>query len=152
MWIVYAQRPLTLEEIAEAIIFEPGQREIDSGERFTDPEDIMSVCGSLVRFNKSYYRKGSPTVTLAHYPVQECLTSERTAADITLSSFVRYMGPNQAHAYMASAYMLYWSQHFLRQDDLGSRYHLPEAFENKYPLMEYAAKSWSYHALRSKSQ
>lgn len=68
--IIYAVRPVTLEEVAEAVVTEVGQDSLDIESRLHHPGLLLAICGSLVSFNDG-------ELGLAHYSVQEYLTSER---------------------------------------------------------------------------
>lgn len=72
-WLVGTERPLSLEELAEAIAINPEKDRFDLAERLLDPEEIFDLCGSLIRTDES------GTITLAHFSVKEYLLSSRFA-------------------------------------------------------------------------
>ncbi|KAF2481619.1 hypothetical protein BDY17DRAFT_282133 [Neohortaea acidophila] len=44
MWLSFCLRPLRLNELCEAVLFEEGQRSIDEGDRMDEPGDIVRKC------------------------------------------------------------------------------------------------------------
>ena len=67
-WLVGAMRPLTLSELEEAIIIEPGMVELNTSSRLIDPSDILTICGSLVE--EFLDENGLSIVRLSHYTVR----------------------------------------------------------------------------------
>src|SRR2546421_1290710 len=68
-WLAYSVRPLTLDEVAEALAVRIGTFTIDPDDRLMDPRDILTVCSSLV--TTTYDEKFNETIRLAHYSVKE---------------------------------------------------------------------------------
>ncbi|KIJ37220.1 hypothetical protein M422DRAFT_260384 [Sphaerobolus stellatus SS14] len=88
IWVTFSPKPIRIEALAEAIIFEldSHENEIDPDSRFPDPEDILELGGaSLLVANEA--RK----VTLTHYSVKEYLLSERFQSDPELASWKNLM-------------------------------------------------------------
>jgi hypothetical protein len=71
MRLVGMKRPLTIEELAGAIAIDLSKSQSDSEEHLMDPEEILELCGSLLRIKLDH------TVVLAHLSVRENLTSKR---------------------------------------------------------------------------
>lgn len=69
-WIICAERPLTIDELAEAIEIESTDKFWDSEKMTADGERLIRYCGSLVVFDKD-----TRAARLAHYTVQQFLTS-----------------------------------------------------------------------------
>ena len=67
-WLVGAMRPLTLSELEEAIMIEPGLSELNTSSRLIDPSDILTICGSLVE--EFLDENGLSIVRLSHYTVR----------------------------------------------------------------------------------
>jgi hypothetical protein len=78
LWVAYSETPLTLVEIADAIVVEPRCNELDPDERLVDPTDILEMCGSLVMIAQE--TTGEQHVRLSHYSVKEYLASGRIRA------------------------------------------------------------------------
>ena len=47
-WIVASKRPLTVDELAQAITIEPGDKHLDFDAVATNPEDILRPCAALL--------------------------------------------------------------------------------------------------------
>lgn len=135
--IIYAARPVTVEEVAEAVITEVGQDSLDIESRLHHPGLLLAICGSLVSFND-----GEPG--LAHYSVQEYLTSERiqhgparefamteTKAAFEISAIcLTYLGFTDFNIGPCSPADIKFRQH-------------------RFPFLTYAALNWFVHAVQS---
>jgi ankyrin repeat protein len=64
-WVSYAQRPLTTQELCQALAVEPGDRVLNLDSLY-DVKDIISVCAGLVTLDKE-----SNVVRLIHYTTQK---------------------------------------------------------------------------------
>jgi hypothetical protein len=71
-WLIFSARPLRLEELAEAVVIEPGASSFSTEDRMFDPHDIATICRSLVSLSDD-----TSEIRLAHYSVQEYLLSDR---------------------------------------------------------------------------
>jgi hypothetical protein len=69
-WLMGAERPLSLGELAEAVAINPAKNRLDTSERLIEHDDILRLCGSLVRVNEG-------RIVLAHFSVKEYLLSNR---------------------------------------------------------------------------
>jgi ankyrin repeat protein len=137
--VAAASRPLFVHELAEFLAFD-----FEAGSTPTfladwRPEDpghtVLSVCSSLLAVIKP--RGGSPVVQFAHFSVKEYLTSARLAKAKDSISRFHVSTMTAAHTVVVQAC-------------LGVLLHLDEtvtkdSLEN-FPLAEYAAKHWVYHA------
>ncbi|MCJ1308624.1 hypothetical protein MMC25_002277 [Agyrium rufum] len=90
-WLCFAWRPMTLEELCEAIIIPEEGGEIDDEDRLQWPQELLQTYGSLICVRSSSY--GS-ALTLAHSSVSAYLTSSKLN-DSCVSDF--YMDPQTAH-------------------------------------------------------
>jgi len=70
-WIIYAQRPLTTQELCHALSVAPGDKALDSDDIY-DVESVTSVCAGLVTVDEE-----SSIIRLVHYTTQEYLESIR---------------------------------------------------------------------------
>ena len=74
MWLVGAAEPLGLSELEEAIMIEPGNKELNTSLRLIDSTDILTICGSLVEeFEDNCNRH---RVRLSHYTVQASINDQ----------------------------------------------------------------------------
>ena len=72
---VFAARPMTIAEVAEAVIIEPDIRNIDEDSRLQRPEDLLDIGKSLFAQHDESDEKR--LLKLSHYSVKEYLLSER---------------------------------------------------------------------------
>ena len=66
-WLVLGMRPLTPEQLATAVTFDPLSGNFDPSLRLAHAADVLQMCSSLVT------KTASDIVQLAHASVQECL-------------------------------------------------------------------------------
>ena len=136
--VAAARRPLRAEELAEflAFDFEAGSTPTFLADwRSEDPQnEVLSICSTLLVVVK--LPSGSPVIQFAHFSVKEYLTSARLAE--TKDTISRFHVPiTVAHTIVAQAC-------------LGVLLHLDESITkdglSDFPLAEYAAEHWVYHA------
>jgi ankyrin repeat protein len=85
-WLTFAERPLTIEEVAEvAAIDTKGEPMFDRDEVLIDPLEALDICSSLITVTGSAEKRKNENgrladpriLSLAHYSVQEYLVSDR---------------------------------------------------------------------------
>jgi ankyrin repeat protein len=134
-WLVVSQRPLYLEEVAEAAVLEPG-RELDTGERLTPPEDILEICSSLITsVTTTVGGRKRVEIRFAHSSVKEYLVSNVIKRH---KFFISEPDAQEAIAIHCLSYI-----RMLR--NLPS---ISEETTEDFPLLRYAAKYWPEHVLR----
>lgn len=126
-WITSAMRPLTGIELQHALAIEAGDSELDE-DNLQDLDEIVSRCAGLVTIDEE-----SDIIRLVHYTTQEYFEQMQT-----------FLFPD-AHKDIAVTCITYLSfdtfeAGFCVKDD---EY---EALLHLYPLYEYAAKYWGFHA------
>ncbi|GJJ11781.1 hypothetical protein Clacol_006019 [Clathrus columnatus] len=137
---------LSVEQLAEAVIVEPDRMQIDHGERFMDPEDLVAVLGGLAMVE---LRDGWRVIALAHYSVLEYLTSERILdADLTKSKFNMYL--HDADGYFASICKTYLTLGILRTRAFRSEYNL-DTYNTEYPLFTFACSGIGHQVKKIRS-
>ncbi|KUL83371.1 hypothetical protein ZTR_11270 [Talaromyces verruculosus] len=108
-WLMYSRRPLSLEELVEAIAVNPGMTNLTQVQKakVRRASDIFEICGSLVRQSKL-----SGKLSLAHYSIYEWLSSPQLATGL----------PNQFHldSDVSNISMLSTCITYLNLDDYGS--------------------------------
>lgn len=72
-----AQRPLSLDELGEAMSLTPGNTSWDSSKLINDVLKLLECCGSLLVVDEEF-----STIHFAHSSVKEYLKSEPTTSDI----------------------------------------------------------------------
>ncbi len=154
-WLTFSARPLELEELAEvvAIDFEETPK-FDPERRFTDIQDILEPCSSLIstvgntcRIPKLVYldengvQQGTDDesdpvyVRLAHFTVKEFLLSQRIRQGTGRIYGLEEINSNRLIAEDCLAYLL----HITPLEPLDS------AYIGSYPLAHYAASNWYEH-------
>lgn len=97
-WLVVSVRPMTLEELVEAIVLGRGQTTISKFNRLLDPKDILDICPGLLSLGEDR------AVSLAHFSVKEFLVFERGQRGSVSNFSVR---PKVAHGLVAEACLSY---------------------------------------------
>ncbi|KAG0131113.1 hypothetical protein HOY82DRAFT_519449 [Tuber indicum] len=139
-WLVCSFRPLTLEELVEAIAIEPGACTLDRTTLLNDPEDITDICAGLVSLSDD-----GKTVGLAHYSIKEYLISPHIENSPDAAPFK--INLNETHVLLAKRCLTYLS---FEDFELGPTRDEAE-FERRvedYSLLGYASQNWPLHALR----
>ncbi|GKT60620.1 ankyrin repeat protein [Colletotrichum tofieldiae] len=126
-WIICSVRPLSTEELQEALAVERGTTEIDEDNR-PEIEDVVSVCAGLVIIDEE-----SHVVRLVHYTTQEYF--ERT----------RHRWLPDADAFMAVSCITYLNYSNFSSGPCG-RYEATAQRVQSNPLYDYAARNRGFHA------
>ncbi|KIA75560.1 hypothetical protein HK57_00663 [Aspergillus ustus] len=149
-WISFANRPLRVEEISEALVIDPDSAEgypFDElpdtwNEEYTN-DQIRRLCRSLVEI-----RSQSFDSQLAYHTVHFVHSSVRDFLAQSVQGIPRYVNPCAEHKRIARACL-----HYLLYKELSSDYRFSkEIFQEKlhdFPFLAYAATQWSYHINRS---
>ncbi|KIW12585.1 hypothetical protein PV08_09863 [Exophiala spinifera] len=125
-WIVFAVRPLTVNELQIALAVENGTQEIDES-NFVDPELLTSVCAGLVILDQA-----SSVIRLVHYSTQEYFRRMR------LSRFAN------AQFHIGSTCLTYLSFREFA-DGACSNDRAGRVRMRKHRLLHYAAQHWGDH-------
>ena len=139
-WLAFSERPLTLEEVAEAAIMKIGGDPIDpDNDRLYDSREVLRICQSLTRLSTEKLticgqRQDCQVVRFAHVSVKEYLLSDRIAkgraAAFSLSA-------QSSHMQIAECCLS-----ILLQNDKNSEFS-PEPKD--MPLLRYSAEYWFEH-------
>jgi ankyrin repeat protein len=127
-WITYAQRPLTTEELSQALAVEADESELDE-DNIPDVEDMISVCAGLVTIDQE-----SNIIRLVHYTTQEYFERIREAWN------------PYAQQEITSKCLTYLSFKTFGTGSCPS----DADFEHRLsrnPFLDYAARYWGQHAL-----
>ena len=162
IWLAFAERPLQLEELAEATIIHPSSDPpFDPEERFPEPQNVLQILSSLVTvrglekgsceenlgayiwndddpWNSSSNPRPSATITLAHYSVKEYLISDRIKQS---GDQFFAINPTTSHAFIAESCLHYIMQYVNFSTTLGA---WPADLQT-LPLLDYTARYWSTH-------
>lgn len=160
MLLTYSARPVTLQEVAEAMVVDCQRGVFDADEdRLTSCREVLEICGSLVTVaiqensglgeripwlaEKNSIEQGHwpkpgnlEVVQFAHFTVQEYMVLERCRGNAKLERFSFSAG--QAHQSIAELSLVY-----LLSFSKGQR--LNKIDFVAYPFLAYAARYWPEH-------
>ena len=130
-WVIFARRPVTIEELRCALAVEPGDSDLDE-EGLPDSGYLLSVCGGLVMISGD-----TETVRFIHYTVQEYF--ERA----------RHPQSSSAHTYLATTCITYLSfstfATLLFEHEYEDPPNTPVQLLGDHVLLQYASKHWGNH-------
>lgn len=135
LWLSYAWRPLSLNELCEAVVLDDGINSLDEDSRLQHPRLILDICRGLITFNPESRR-----LALAHFSVKTYLTSDRIKAG-RFSCF--YLDDKSADTILAKKCLSY-----LRFPEFESGYCDWKGVKERqksWPLLDYAAHTWATH-------
>jgi hypothetical protein len=141
LWLSFNILPLPLSELWEAIAIEEGLAGIDEASLLSSPQDILHICGSLIRVSEN-----DKEVTLAHLSVKEYLLSSKIRESPVAYSFA--LEPINANNELALLCLTYLSFTPFKHGPVASESEWLERVD-AHPLMRYASISWPYHAERA---
>ncbi|KAH7160235.1 ankyrin repeat protein [Dactylonectria estremocensis] len=134
-WLCFSLRPLTLDELAEAVVLRETDVDIDDDCRLTRPLLIVDICRDLVSRSDNF-------VTLAHDSIRTFLTSQHIRG--TPVAFFA-LDPAAAHARILRKCLCYLSLGEFASgpvDEVTAFYRRIQS----YPLVSYAATYWPIHS------
>ena len=129
-WLAFSLRPLTLAEVAEAIVVRPDSGFVNAEERLRDPHDILLICSSLVILSEA------GELRLAHYSVKEFLVSERIRTGPASTFAMAAHSANRSMSETCLAHLFCSSQLNTTANDIFG----------DLPLLRYSAEYWYSHA------
>lgn len=140
-WLAFAERPLTLEEVAEAAVTKEDGGPIDPEDRLFDPYDVVRICKGLVSITEDKLAicgrwTAGKFVRFAHFSVKEYLLSSRVLEG-TAKTF--HMVTNHSHQQIGRSCLSI----LLQNDEISKLQHLP--------LVKYAAQFWVKHLCKYES-
>lgn len=136
-WLVCSIRPMTIEEVAEAISIEFGDTTGIPDHKLNNLEDILDICSGLVGLTND-----TGILVFTHFTVKEYLMSERISEG-PVSSY--QINPTAIHNELAKFCLTYISYEDFDFGPCETNDELKCRFE-RYPLLEYAAHNWQKHA------
>jgi len=142
LWLAFANRPLLLTELAEAIVVKPlAEPPFEPEERIPDPDSVLEILSSLVSISQN---DGVATpvmiVTMAHFSVKEYLVSDRIR---TSPAYFFAISHSAGHYFIAECCLLYVLHYASSMADWGS----PPSPKDKeiFSLLTYASNTWPMH-------
>lgn len=139
-WLIYAVRPLTLQELAVAAVINPAI-EFDDSQRLDSEELILRYCGSFIKMNPI-----SKVVEISHFSVTQFLTTQNLP-DGSINSY--YLDETKSHLLLLES-CLRWlmSPAFTKGSNCGLD-EIIQRFRNG--LSYYAVFQWPHHGEKSDS-
>jgi ankyrin repeat domain-containing protein 50 len=153
-WLTYSERPLYLDELAEAVVLGPDKCSLNNRDRLLDPYEVLHICSSLVVLGNGDMQdtdedddqgkngneedenvQARKIVSFAHFSVKEYLISERIRQG-PASSFS--VSASAAHAFIGQTCLSYLLN-FDKNDSL------PANPLDVFPLIKYSARYWHHH-------
>ncbi|RYO93373.1 hypothetical protein DL762_001072 [Monosporascus cannonballus] len=130
MWLAFSERPLSVEEVAEAACVDPdADPPFKEDDRFQDPRNnILEILGSLVSLAPG------DKIRLAHFSVKEYLLSTRLRTSQSADFAVSEMDAHLLCTRSCLAYVVREEEAPLRLCEL--------------PFITYACMYWPHHAQR----
>jgi hypothetical protein len=138
LWLEFAVLPLTIEELHTAVAIEQDMDELDDDSLLSSPQDILSLCGSLISlFEQSHVR-------LVHLSVKDYLLSSVAC----LPRFV--MNPNDGNYELAVDCLTYLSYNNLMSGLSQTEKYYVERL-SQHPFIHHAATGWTYYVRATKA-
>ena len=145
-WLIYASVPLRVDELADMLITGPHENDsVSPDERFLSPVKLIACCGTLVTTEnitqnilpinlQDHCVPLKRVLRLAHFSVQEYLVSRVTQDNNQL-----LIDEFDAHLAIAGTSINY-IMHISHDPNYSNSSYISE----KYPLVSYAVKHWSF--------
>lgn len=140
-FVVFAARPMTLAEIAEAVVVDMKETELDPEARFTHPSDVLSGCESLFILSGEF-------LGLAHYSIQEYLASDRIVQGPAGFFAIKR---EEAMADLSLRCLTYINYDVFNEGPAASADEFEARLRN-YPFLDYACNYWFTHCRDIKVQ
>lgn len=139
LWIIHGPK-MSISALCEAVSLEAGQRKLDR-EAIPEEEDILRLCSSLVR--RSVF---SHNLELAHFTVEEFLTSDDTRSNGSFSTYhVPPLDGVIGPAVIAKGLLTYILFDDFNSFD-GSNSCQTRRKNGQYALLQDAVRHWNTHA------
>ena len=145
-WVIFARRPITIEELRCALAVELGDSDLNE-EGLLDRGYLLSVCGGLVMTNGD-----TEIVRFIHYTLQEYFERAR---HLELSSAQTYLATTCITYLSFSTFASQVRSEISDKDEIGCLYQVWDATEDlkrQDSLVMYASKHWGDHARECGSQ
>lgn len=144
-WLAYAKQPLTLCELADATIIDRNDKGLVDLSNRGRWKDTLEILAGLVVIDEKVFTDHSVTpvrkdtkVRLAHFTVKEYLESEQILAS-EVKMF--HLSPPREHGIICQSCLIYLTHY----SDCAGKTATKEDLST-FPLLEYAASSWSHHS------
>ena len=135
MWLSFSIKRITLRQLAEAVVLEETDRDLNDDSRLTDPASVIDICRGLIQVEDGY-------VNLAHDSVRACLMSDWIRKSSVAQFWLDSAASHRTIMRKCLSYLLFdefAKGHLEVSQDYGRRC-------RRYPLTDYAATCWPDHA------
>ncbi|KAK1991211.1 ankyrin repeat protein [Colletotrichum falcatum] len=136
-WLCFSLRRLRLDELAEAVVLEEGDVDIDGDSRLTDPAIILEICQGLAYASDH-------SVTLAHDSIRTFLQSDWIRTSIA-SDFA--LDAADSHGRIMRKCLSYLHLEPFSSGPVKKFEKISRRFV-EYPLLKYATFMWPIHSER----
>jgi ankyrin repeat protein len=145
-WVAYSTRPLTLDELYDAIVIDTKSKPWFSFERrLPQPRRICGILSSLVIISvdgNEYSRsKGKEVIRLAHFSVKEYLESARILHDPGVSVF--QFSEEKSCLYLTECCLFYIKSYAMSESKTNT-----EEDSTLFPILNHACRNWKTYARR----
>lgn len=136
-WLAYCERPLHIEEVAEAAILGP-LGSLNIKDRFASAYDIVDICSSLVAVSPGHSNKEleKQTRIAFHHPSAKEFLFDDSVKSPRAAAFA--ISENKAQTLICHACLSYLLMSTGISDSPGDK-------DTSYPLLSYAATYWYRH-------
>ncbi|KAF7890788.1 uncharacterized protein EAF01_010597 [Botrytis porri] len=148
LWVVYAQRPLMITQLLQALAVRPGDETFER-ENMTTLDELLNWCSSLIR-----QKSQSDELELAHFTVKEYLLSLSEECGPGISQY-RLSGDHAEIVRICCDFLSLSEFDGLPLPVTGFKQELTDfnkfwkEFEDNYSFMKYVLEFWSVHVHRS---
>ncbi len=166
--LCFSARPIEVTELIEAlaVVVNGDTGGFDAGNKLSGADDLLKICPGMIRIlgpatsdydppsserdqgfselsiSRRVWRSDRRIVSLAHFSVREYLVS-----DYVLRSSPRFhLRPPESHLWISQLCLIYLTMPDLQLPASRSNWHY-----GTFDFFDYALKSWSGHARKSKS-
>jgi len=147
-WLVFSERPLRLEEVAEIVAFDVPNSTFNVKRRLLNPLEVLTMCSSLLVLNETYYYDYDCGHEMV--PITELRLAHFTVKDYLLSRSLQ----QSRHAYysieekssslqIAKSCLIYLNMDQFSSGYRGRRIH--DTLLREWPLLDYAARVCGLH-------
>ena len=139
IWVMNSARPLTVEEVNDAVALNTAGEQVSTDNRLIDPDEFLKTfSGFLVQVTEANDGTCKPPSTLRviHQSFMDFLRSEHTVGP--LIDFRHLDGDRILADCCITCLLMFSEKNSLPSEDL-----------SHFPLLAYAAEYWAYHARRA---
>ena len=166
--LCFSARPIEVTELIEAlaIVVNGDTGGFDAGNKLSGADDLLKICPGMIRIlgpatsdydppssargqgfselsiSRRVWRSDRRIVSLAHFSVREYLVSDY----VLRSSPLFHLRPSESHLWISQLCLVYLTMPDMQFSSSRSRWHY-----GTFDFFDYALKSWSGHARKSKS-